>query len=176
MEPDWVSQFLRPDEEVLESFPAVEAAAVDDDDSLGPMGANSPADRLIRARRSGARTVVSTNQRILVLYGYGQVPSELVAEQPRSVQMAKRTPTVGNLLAALGHYQIEIGTQILLVSKQYGGTLPWAENPADARPPMDHAAHVQGRICKVCGKPIELGEAARRRGESQWAHDVCPVI
>ena len=29
-------------------------------------------------------------------------------------------------------------------------------------------------ICQACGRVIEPGQAARRRGESNWAHDVCP--
>jgi len=38
----------------------------------------------------------------------------------------------------------------------------------------DHSAHAPGRTCKACGEIIEPGQAARRRGESDWAHDVCP--
>ena len=38
----------------------------------------------------------------------------------------------------------------------------------------DHFAHAPDRICKACGEVIEPGQAARRRGESDWAHDVCP--
>ena len=34
----------------------------------------------------------------------------------------------------------------------------------------------QGKICKSCGRPIEAEQPARRRGETDWAHDVCPVI
>ena len=40
----------------------------------------------------------------------------------------------------------------------------------------DHSAHVSGKICKSCGRPIETEQPARRRGETDWAHDVCPVI
>jgi hypothetical protein len=40
----------------------------------------------------------------------------------------------------------------------------------------DHSAHVSGKICKSCGRPIEGEQPARRRGETDWAHDVCPVI
>ncbi len=40
----------------------------------------------------------------------------------------------------------------------------------------DHSAHVAGKICKSCGRPIEAEQPARRRGETDWAHDVCPVI
>ncbi len=39
----------------------------------------------------------------------------------------------------------------------------------------DHSAHAPGRICKACGQIIEPGQAARRRGESDWARDVCPI-
>lgn len=38
----------------------------------------------------------------------------------------------------------------------------------------DHSAHAPGRICIVCDRTIEPGQAARRRGEADWAHDVCP--
>lgn len=38
----------------------------------------------------------------------------------------------------------------------------------------DHFAHAAGRVCKACGQVIEPKQAARRRGESDWAHDVCP--
>lgn len=40
----------------------------------------------------------------------------------------------------------------------------------------DHAAHAAGETCKACGRTIEAGQAARRRGETDWAHDVCPVV
>ncbi len=40
----------------------------------------------------------------------------------------------------------------------------------------DHFAHVTGKTCESCGRPIEAGQAARRRGETEWAHDVCPVV
>jgi ADP-ribose pyrophosphatase YjhB (NUDIX family) len=38
----------------------------------------------------------------------------------------------------------------------------------------DHLAHAPGRTCKACGQVIEPRQGARRRGESDWAHDVCP--
>ena len=40
----------------------------------------------------------------------------------------------------------------------------------------DHFAHAAGKICKSCDHTIEAGQAARRRGETDWVHDVCPVI
>lgn len=40
----------------------------------------------------------------------------------------------------------------------------------------DHFAHTTGKICKACGQTIEAEQAARRRGETEWAHDVCPVV
>jgi hypothetical protein len=40
----------------------------------------------------------------------------------------------------------------------------------------DHFAHAAGKICKSCGHTIEARQAARRRGETDWVHDVCPVI
>jgi len=38
----------------------------------------------------------------------------------------------------------------------------------------DHLAHAPGRICEACEQVIEQRQAARRRGESEWVHDVCP--
>jgi hypothetical protein len=38
----------------------------------------------------------------------------------------------------------------------------------------DHSAHAAGRICKSCDQPIGTGQPARRRGEADWVHDVCP--
>ena len=40
----------------------------------------------------------------------------------------------------------------------------------------DHFAHATGKLCKSCGRLIEAGQAARRRGEADWVHDVCPVV
>jgi hypothetical protein len=40
----------------------------------------------------------------------------------------------------------------------------------------DHAAHVAGKVCVTCGREIETGQPARRRGESGWAHDICPPV
>ena len=39
----------------------------------------------------------------------------------------------------------------------------------------DHFAHSAGKTCKSCGHAITAGQAARRRGETDWVHDVCPV-
>jgi hypothetical protein len=38
----------------------------------------------------------------------------------------------------------------------------------------DHFAHVDGKTCASCGEPISARQAARRSGESDWVHDVCP--
>jgi hypothetical protein len=40
----------------------------------------------------------------------------------------------------------------------------------------DHAAHAPGRICRACDRRIEPGQDARRRGEADWVHDVCPAV
>jgi len=40
----------------------------------------------------------------------------------------------------------------------------------------DHFAHATGKTCKACGRTIEAGQTARRRGETDWVHDVCPVV
>ena len=49
-------------------------------------------------------------------------------------------------------------------------------NERDRHTEEDHSAHAAGKICKSCGHMIEAGQAARRRGETDWVHDVCPVI
>lgn len=46
----------------------------------------------------------------------------------------------------------------------------------DQRTGEDHFAHAAGKICIACGRTIEAGQAARRRGETGWVHDVCPVV
>lgn len=46
----------------------------------------------------------------------------------------------------------------------------------DQQPGADHFAHATGKTCKACGRTIEAGQAARRRGETDWVHDVCPVV
>ena len=38
----------------------------------------------------------------------------------------------------------------------------------------DHFAHAAGKTCASCGEPITAGQPARRRGETDWVHDVCP--
>ena len=38
----------------------------------------------------------------------------------------------------------------------------------------DHFAHAPGKACRVCGRMIKPGQGARRRGEADWVHDVCP--
>lgn len=43
------------------------------------------------------------------------------------------------------------------------------------RPAGDLYAHAPGRICKKCDRRINASEPARRRGESGWVHDVCPL-
>lgn len=43
------------------------------------------------------------------------------------------------------------------------------------RPEGDHFAHAAGRICAKCDRLIEARQPARRRGETGWVHDVCPV-
>jgi hypothetical protein len=45
---------------------------------------------------------------------------------------------------------------------------------ADRSGEQDHQAHAPGRTCVSCGRIIGPGQGARRRGESDWAHDVCP--
>jgi hypothetical protein len=40
----------------------------------------------------------------------------------------------------------------------------------------DHFAHTSGKVCKTCHHPIRDGQPARRRGDTEWSHDVCPDI
>ena len=49
-------------------------------------------------------------------------------------------------------------------------------NERDRHTEEDHFAHAAGKTCKTCGRTIEAGQAARRRGETDWAHDVCSVV
>jgi hypothetical protein len=45
----------------------------------------------------------------------------------------------------------------------------------DRQTSEDQFAHATGKICKTCGRAIEAEQPARRRGETDWAHDVCPT-
>jgi hypothetical protein len=38
----------------------------------------------------------------------------------------------------------------------------------------DHSAHAAGKTCASCGEPIGARLPARRRGDTDWVHDVCP--
>ena len=38
----------------------------------------------------------------------------------------------------------------------------------------DHSAHAAGKTCASCGEPIGARQPARRRGDTDWVHDVCP--
>jgi hypothetical protein len=49
-------------------------------------------------------------------------------------------------------------------------------NEKDRQTGEDHFAHAAGKICTTCGRTIEARQAARRRGEADWVHDVCPVV
>lgn len=47
-------------------------------------------------------------------------------------------------------------------------------NEHDRATGEDHSAHAPGKICRACGRTIGPGQDARRRGEADWVHDVCP--
>jgi len=38
----------------------------------------------------------------------------------------------------------------------------------------DQFAHATAKTCASCGEPITARQPARRRGETDWVHDVCP--
>jgi hypothetical protein len=40
----------------------------------------------------------------------------------------------------------------------------------------DAFSHAPGRICKNCDQLIEARQPARRKGENDWVHDVCPDV
>ena len=48
-------------------------------------------------------------------------------------------------------------------------------NEQDRPTGEDHALHVTGQICAKCGRMIEPEQAARRHGEAEWVHDLCPA-
>jgi hypothetical protein len=49
-------------------------------------------------------------------------------------------------------------------------------NEEDRPTGEDHFAHAAGKVCATCGRTIEARQAARRRSEADWVHDVCPVV
>jgi hypothetical protein len=46
---------------------------------------------------------------------------------------------------------------------------------APRQPVEDHFAHAPGKTCMICSQEIKAGQAARRRGEANWMHEVCPL-
>jgi hypothetical protein len=38
-----------------------------------------------------------------------------------------------------------------------------------------HYAHAAGRDCPRCGSAIEADQPARRVGDADWVHDICPA-
>jgi len=46
--------------------------------------------------------------------------------------------------------------------------------PDQDHPSGDHYLHAPGQICHECGRVIEAGQTARRRGETGCVHDECP--
>jgi hypothetical protein len=45
---------------------------------------------------------------------------------------------------------------------------------ADRDTGEDHSAHAAGKTCASCGELITARQPARRRGDTDWVHDVCP--
>jgi hypothetical protein len=41
-------------------------------------------------------------------------------------------------------------------------------------PDDDHSAHAPGQVCAKCGRRIKADQPARKRGVSDWVHDLCP--
>ena len=46
--------------------------------------------------------------------------------------------------------------------------------PLDQPASGDHSAHAPGQVCAKCGQRIEAAQPARKRGVSDWVHDLCP--
>jgi hypothetical protein len=49
-------------------------------------------------------------------------------------------------------------------------------DPGASNASGDHFAHASGKVCKTCHRPIEDNQPARRRGDTEWSHDVCPAV
>ncbi|HUC56817.1 MAG TPA: hypothetical protein VMA95_05410 [Streptosporangiaceae bacterium] len=47
--------------------------------------------------------------------------------------------------------------------------------PEPSKADIDHSAHAPGRVCMKCDRVIGADEAARKRGESSWVHETCPI-
>lgn len=45
---------------------------------------------------------------------------------------------------------------------------------ASATEVASHYAHATGRECPRCGTVIEASQPARRVGDADWVHDMCP--
>jgi hypothetical protein len=127
--------------------------------------------------RGTRRLVVVTSQRILVFAVKGRNPPSLTE------LLAQVSPTTRlDAQISMGrhrYYRMHIGSESLEVELRYGQALLQANynRPGESEVQAeDHELHAQGRVCKTCGRPILPGESARRRGESQWAHEVCPIF
>ena len=79
----------------------------------------------------------------------------------------------------LGHFAAQLMGAQMPISPPAGESMALAHvdfNEHDRTTGEDHFAHAAGRACKACGRTIESGQAARRRGEADWVHDVCPRV
>jgi hypothetical protein len=56
------------------------------------------------------------------------------------------------------------------------GNLDLADDDSNDPAREDHYAHAAGAICEKCDHMIEAAQIARRRGETGWVHDMCPVV
>jgi hypothetical protein len=52
---------------------------------------------------------------------------------------------------------------------------PEPGKPAGEKGYEDRYAYAEGEVCEKCGGTIETAQRARRRGETGWVHDMCPV-
>jgi hypothetical protein len=77
-----------------------------------------------------------------------------------------------------GDFTVQLTGAKVSVSPPAGESMALAHtdfNEHDRATSEDHFAHAPGKACQACERTIEPGQAARRVGEADWVHDVCPL-
>lgn len=67
-----------------------------------------------------------------------------------------------------------LGIQRAIMAKLRVLNLEHADfTPADRPAADDLSARAPGEVCAKCHQLIQGGQAARRRGQADWVHDMC---
>jgi len=67
------------------------------------------------------------------------------------------------------------GPQRIIRRMEMGGPKSHLIGPASAAEMAEHYAHATGQQCPRCGRVIEADQIARKVGDGDWVHDMCPA-